>query len=127
MCWRGDVKWDMARDTDPRKFMEITSDEYLLAIPDFTNQASQEVDFAFVPETKSFLSSNNSRNSAFFKKVIMKLSGRVSWLVGLMFEQEITNEEDWKLRKRSFEFKPHYEVTLKNPEYAKAPPGEVRD
>lgn len=115
----------MARVDDPRKFMEITSDEYLLAIPDFTNEASQEVDFAFVPEAKSFHSSNSGRNSASFKKVIMKLSGRVSWVVGLMFEQEITDHEDWKQRERSFEFKPHYEVTLKSPEYAKAPPGEV--
>ena len=117
------MKWNLGGDEDPRKFIKVDSEDYLLAIPDFTSQVIEDVDN--VPETQSTNSTSSYENVAQFKKVIMKLSGRVRWLVGLMFEQETSNEEDWKLRKRSFEFKPHYEVTLKSPQYAKAPEGEV--
>jgi hypothetical protein len=126
MCWRGDVQWDLGRDEDPRKFIKVDSEEYLLAVPDFTNCVTEDVDIGGLPDTKSINSTNSYENIAQFKKVIMKLSGRVRWLVGLMFEQEISSEEDWKQRKRSFEFIPHYKVTLKSPQYAKAPPGQVR-
>jgi hypothetical protein len=125
MCWRGDVRWDLGRDDDPRKFIRIDSEEYLLAVPDFSSQVSDEIDIGVIPETKSIMSSNSVLKGPQFKKVIMKLAGRVRWLVGLMFEQELTAEEDWKQRKRSFQFKPHYDVTLKSPQYAEAPPGEV--
>jgi hypothetical protein len=125
MCWRGDVRWDLGRDEDPRKFVKVDSEEYLLAIPDFSSHIPEEVDIGAALDAKSILSTDSFKNGPQFQKVIMKLSGRVRWLVGLMFEQEISAEDDWKLRKRSFEFKPHYKVTLKSPQYAKAPPGEV--
>ncbi|TGZ80533.1 hypothetical protein EX30DRAFT_53272 [Ascodesmis nigricans] len=127
MCWRGNVNWNLGRDPSPEKGIQVESGEFLLAVPDFTRYAAEELDSGSVPDSKSFLSANSISNGALFKKIIMKLSGKIHWLVGLMFEQELTTEEDWKLRKRSFEFKPHYEVTLRAPEHAKAPPGEVYD
>jgi len=125
MCWRGDVRWDLNVYEDPRKVIQVDSEEFVLAIPDFTNHVSEDIDIGALPETRSIASTSSYDNFAQFKKVIMKLSGRVRWLVGLMFEQETSFEEDWKLRSRSFEFKPHYEVTLKAPQYAKALPGKV--
>lgn len=126
MCWRGNVRWDLGSDEDPQKVIKVDSEEYILAIPDFSDHVSEDIDIGGVPENRSVNSANGSEHAAQFKKVIMKLSGQVRWLVGLMFEQEISFEEDWKQRKRSFEFIPHYDVTLKSPEYARAPPGEVR-
>ena len=126
MCWRGNVRWDLGSDEDPQKVIKVDSEEYILAIPDFSDHVSEDIDIGGVPENRSVNSANGSEHVAQFKKVIMKLSGQVRWLVGLMFEQEISFEEDWKQRKRSFEFIPHYDVTLKSPEYARAPPGEVR-
>jgi len=125
MCWKGDVRWDLNVHEDPRKVIQVDSEQFVLAVPDFTNHISEDIDIGVQPETRSIASTSSYDNFAQFTKVIMKLSGRVRWLVGLMFEQETSFEDDWKLRSRSFEFKPHYEVTLKAPEYAKAPPGEV--
>jgi hypothetical protein len=125
MCWRGGVRWEFGRDEDPRKAIKVDSEEYLMAIPDYSNHVIEDVDIGGIPETRSINSANSHENAAQFQKVIMKLSGRVRWLVGLMFEQEISNEEDWKLRKRSSEFIPHYKVNLRTPEHAIAPPGEV--
>ncbi|KAI5811000.1 mitochondrial protein from FMP27-domain-containing protein [Peziza echinospora] len=123
LCLRGDVSWDIAKDEDPQKFLQIEADEFLLAIPDFSNQAKDEVDVT-PSEDRSIASSNSYKEGALFKKVIMKLGGRVRVIIGLMFEQDCGGEGDWKTRKRSFEFIPHYEVTLRTPEYAKALPGD---
>lgn len=124
MCWRGNVRWELNGEDDPEKRVKVESEEYLLAVPDFTRHAAEEMDYGVIPDSKSFLSSNSISNGALFKKVIMKLSGKVQILVGLMFEQELTDEDDWKLRKRSFDFIPHYAVTMKDPKYCKPPPGE---
>jgi hypothetical protein len=107
--------------------MKVDSEKFLLAIPDFTCNAKDEFDSAAPAENKSVLSSSSYESAALFKKVIMKLSGRVRWVVGLMFEQEILADGPGPrtVRRRSFEFKPHYEVTLKSPDSAKAPPGQV--
>lgn len=125
MCWRGDVRLSIGKSSDPQELLVVESEEYILAIPDFTHHAIDGLENAIIPETKSIMSSNSYKSGALFKKVIMKLSGKVRWMVGIMFEQELSHEEDWMQRKRSFEFKPHYEVTLKSPQYARAPPGEV--
>ncbi|KAF8469216.1 mitochondrial protein from FMP27-domain-containing protein [Kalaharituber pfeilii] len=122
-CWRGDVCWDIARSEDPKKFMQLEAEEFLLAIPDFNNQARDELE-VIPSEDQSVASSSSYKEGALFKKVIMKLAGRVRFLIGLMFEQDIGGSGDWKTRKRSFSFKPHYEVALKTPEYAKPASGE---
>jgi hypothetical protein len=119
MCWRNNVRWSIWKDDDPRKFITVDSGEYVLAIPDYSHQArgpeSQGRDDASVSSSNSF------RNGANFKKVVMKLSGNVQWLAGLMFERDLGNG------KRSFDFEPHYNVVLKEPSYAKAPPGQEYD
>jgi hypothetical protein len=120
MCWRNDVRWNICQDPDPRKFMTVDSGEYVLAIPDFSNYARRSLE-TDVSENSSVISSHSYEQGGKFKKTVMKLSGNVQWLAGLVFER---NMED---RKRSFDFKPHYEVVLKNPDFAKpSPNGEVR-
>ncbi|KZF26518.1 hypothetical protein L228DRAFT_264904 [Xylona heveae TC161] len=120
MCWRNDVKWNIAQDEDPRKFMTVDSGEYVLAIPDFSHHARQALEYSG-HDSESVSSDSSHKNRALFRKVIMKLSGNVRWLAGLVFEQNLENGQ------RSFEFKPHYDVILKNPEFAKAPEGQVYD
>ncbi|CAG8952668.1 hypothetical protein HYFRA_00008910 [Hymenoscyphus fraxineus] len=116
MCWRSDVRWNICREEDPRKFMTVDSGEYILAIPDYSHQARnterQDRDDA------SVMSSDNFKRGASFKKVVMKLSGNVQWMAGLMFERNLDQPG-----KRSFEFEPHYKVITKEPQFAKAPPG----
>lgn len=123
MCWRGDVRWEIGRSADPKEFMKVDSEEYLLAIPDFSNQVRDEFDPAAPSDNKSVSSLRTYESAALFKKVIMKLSGKVRWLVGLMFEQELLDENGQM--KRSFEFRPHYDITLKTPDFSKSLPGEV--
>lgn len=117
MCWRNNVRWAIHADDDPRQFMTVNSDEYVLAIPDYSHQA-RESSFAFGGDGDSS-STSSKRNTTMFKKVIMKLSGNVQWQAGLMFERDLDDGG------RSFQFSPHYDVTLKTPEHAQAPPGQV--
>ncbi|KAL8837519.1 MAG: hypothetical protein Q9170_002512 [Blastenia crenularia] len=113
MCWRNGVRWDIHRDDDPRRFMTVTSGEYVLAIPDYSHQARENTVKASTDE-ESVSSTSSYRSGAMFKKVIMKLSGNVRWLAGLVFERDLTEGG------RSFEFIPHYDVRLTTPDRAKA-------
>ena len=117
MCWRNNVRWGIHQSDDPKKFMTVDSDDYVLAIPDYSHQA-RESSTAFGQDDESSSTSSN-KNTTMFKKVIMKLSGNVRWLAGLVFERDLDQGG------RSFHFKPHYEVTLRTPEHAKAPPGQA--
>ncbi|KAK8076423.1 hypothetical protein PG994_003695 [Apiospora phragmitis] len=111
MCWRNDVRWNVHSDDDPKRFMTVDSGEYVLAIPDYSHQV-READ-RMNGENDSVSSNDSYKSGAAFKKVIMKLSGKVQWMAGLVFEREI---EDGN---RSFEFIPHYEVVMKSPQHGK--------
>ncbi|KAI1000375.1 UPF0648 protein [Podosphaera aphanis] len=113
MCWRNDVRWNIRSDDDPRKFMTVDSGEYILAIPDLNQQAR---DLSLKDRTRDDLSKSSIyKRGVAFKKVIMKLSGNVQWLAGLMFERNLAMPGQ-----RSFKFTPHYNVVLKRPECAKS-------
>ena len=98
--------------------MTVTCGEYVLAVPDYSHQARQ-TSRGSGHDSESVSSSRSSLQSAIFKKVIMKLSGNVRWLAGLVFERD--RDEGG----RSFEFIPHHDVILKIPKYAKATNGLV--
>ena len=118
MCWRNGVRWEIHRDNDPKKFMAVTSGEYVLAIPDYSHQARENA-IRSQGDDGSISSTSSQRNGAMFKKVIMKLSGNVRWLAGLVFERDLDQGG------RSFDFSPHYNITLTTPERAKALEGHV--
>lgn len=119
MCWQNDVQLSLAEDEDPINFMVVKSGSYVLAIPDLNHFARNEaeVDLADRPESSSSVSSR--KQMAAFKKTIMKLNGNVRWGVGLVFERNTDTGG------RSFNFIPHYNITLKNPKYAHASNGKV--
>lgn len=119
MVWRKDVRWSIHQDDDPRKFMTVDSGEYVLAIPDFNRQA-RDIHPMSPSESDSISSSSSLKNSATFKKVVMKLAGDVRWLAGLMFERDLDSKS------RSFDFIPHYNVILKTPQHTSPPPGQVQ-
>ncbi|KAI9795762.1 MAG: hypothetical protein M1833_006855 [Piccolia ochrophora] len=120
MCWRNDTRWRIGQEDDPRRFMTVDSGEYLLAIPDYSQQARHSTDLAS-HDAASILSSSSLKSGSLFKKVIMKLSGNVQWLVGLVFERD---EDEGR---RSFTFKPHYDVTLRSRDFAKPSGGKPYD
>lgn len=99
--------------------MVVKSGSYVLAIPDLTHYARHETDAeaAHRPETASSVSSR--RQLAVFKKTVMKLNGNVRWMVGLVFERNLDHGG------RAFSSIPHYQVTLKNPKYAKSSDGKA--
>lgn len=119
MCWQNDVQLSIAEDDDPRNFMIVKSGSYVLAIPDLSHYARHETDAEVThrPDTASSVSSR--RQMAVFKKTVMKLNGNVRWVAGLVFERNLESDG------RSFNFIPHYKVTLKNPKYAKPSDGKV--
>ncbi|KAK9323136.1 golgi-body localization protein domain-containing protein [Lipomyces orientalis] len=112
MCWRNNVTWDINPTGDQKEFMIVDSEEYLLTIPDFTyyvrmNNARYEA----MEDDKSTLSTKSEyQDRATFQKIIMKLSGRVRWKAGLLFER------DDAAGQRSFDFIPHYKVQLRTPQ-----------
>ncbi|KAI1132974.1 mitochondrial protein from FMP27-domain-containing protein [Nemania abortiva] len=112
MCWRNNVKWNVHIEDDPKKFMTVDSGEYVLAVPDFSHYAREEA--RGMQENDRITSDSSYKAGIAFKKVIMKLSGNVQWMAGLVFERAIANGE------RDFTFKPHYAVILKAPNYAKS-------
>jgi hypothetical protein len=109
MCWRDNVQWAIHTTNDPRKFMTVQSGEYVLAVPDYSQQARHTAELA--TDGDSISSGSSRKNAAVFKKVIMKLSGKVQWLAGLVFEQNSAGGT------RSFDFKPHYDVVMRNAQY----------
>ena len=116
MCFRSDAKWEINQEDDPKKFMTVNCEEYILAIPDYSHQAreSSTREATFGTNTGSTSPTSAYQDVAVFKKVIVKLKGRVRWLAGLVFERENTDGS------RSFEFIPHYKVTLRTPHHAKS-------
>ncbi|CAK7273620.1 Protein SABRE [Sporothrix epigloea] len=111
MCWRNDVRWNIHADDDPKQFMTVDSGEYVLAIPDYSHHA-REVNHQSTDDD-SVISDDSLKSGAAFKKVVMKLSGKVQWLAGLVFERAIDDG------RRNFEFAPHYSIFLKAPQYAR--------
>ncbi|KAK7514320.1 mitochondrial protein from FMP27-domain-containing protein [Phyllosticta citriasiana] len=119
MCWRNDVRLNVCQDDDPKKFITVDSGVYVLAIPDLSHYA-RSVDQEEV-DNETVISSSNFKHGASFRKTVMKLSGNVRWLVGLVFEKAGDNG------KRSFDFAPHYNVILRHPDYAKSRDGKEYD
>ncbi|KAK4137233.1 hypothetical protein BT67DRAFT_370717 [Trichocladium antarcticum] len=115
MCWRNDVRWNIHADDDPKRFMTVDSGEYVLAVPDYSHQVRETR--RQHGEDESIASNDSQRTGAVFKKVVMKLSGKVQVLAGLVFERAIERGT------RSFDSIPHYEVVLKSPQDAKSQDG----
>ena len=118
MCFRNNVCWGIHQDDDPKKFMTVHSGEYVLAVPDYSNRA-RKASHDSAHEDDSVTSKDGHKSNALFKKTIMKLSGNVRWLAGLVFERDLDDNG------RSFGFTPHYDVILKTPGHAKSSGGQV--
>jgi Fmp27/BLTP2/Hobbit, GFWDK motif-containg RBG unit/FMP27, sixth RBG unit/FMP27/BTLP1, N-terminal/Fmp27, SW motif RBG repeat len=130
-CWRGNVVWKIATEENPRDLSHVDSEEFILAIPDFTSEPLVTDDYT--DHENSFQKTRNlslvrlSRN-AIFGKVIMKLNGRVRWIAGLVLEGRCEHgcaDCDGNLKCRKFQFIPHYEVVLKKPEFCHSTEAEV--
>ncbi|THC90026.1 hypothetical protein EYZ11_010513 [Aspergillus tanneri] len=108
MCWRKDVTWNLHTSDNPMEFMSVTSGEYVLAIPDYSHEARYIAE-ATAQDLETISTSSELKNAVHFKKVVVKLSGDVRWAAGLVFERNADES------RRSFEFRPHYDIVLKNP------------
>ncbi|KAI5457786.1 mitochondrial protein from FMP27-domain-containing protein [Mariannaea sp. PMI_226] len=120
MCWRNDVRWAINAEDDPKRFIAIESGEYVLAVPDFSQEVREAARKQH--EIESHLPDDKYKSEATFRKVVMKLSGKVQFLGGLIFERAIDKDGI-----RSFDFMPHYDVVLKNPIFAKSENGMPYD
>jgi hypothetical protein len=129
-CWRGNVVWKIATESSLKDLSHVDSDEFILAIPDFTKEPIETDDF--IDHENAFhsartISRDRARN-AVFRKVIMKLNGGVRWIAGLVFERRCPpncRKCDGQNKCRQFNFIPHHEVHLKRPEFCQHPNGEV--
>ncbi|KAG5519005.1 hypothetical protein PMAC_002536 [Pneumocystis sp. 'macacae'] len=121
-CWKGNVQWNIGCDPDSKNFMIINSDEFILAIPDFTQQARDLMTrFNAAVSTYENIYNTYQTNNINFQKIVMKLKGGVKWALGLVFERhcsDICQKCNGKYQCRTFDFKPHYEVVLRIPEYS---------
>lgn len=89
-CWSGGTIVQIHGSDTPAEFLKFDSQRFQLSVPDFT-----AVDK--------------------FDKVLMKLDGKVTWKLGLLFEQGDLNHPGEE--KRFQPSRPHYDVKLTNPEY----------
>ena len=119
MCFRNNVRWGIHQDDDPKKFMTVNSGEYVLAIPNYDHKARRASYDSTQADNSTLSTEGIYKNRAIFKKTIMKLSGNVRWLAGLVFERDLDGGG------RSFDFIPHYKITLKTPHHAKKSVGQV--
>ena len=114
--------WKIATEATTKDLSHVDSDEFILAIPDFTRERIDADDFT--DHENSFSSSrvmpySRTRN-AIFRKVIMKLNGGVRWVAGLVFERKCPpncTKCEGRGSCRMFDFIPHYNVHLKTPQY----------
>ena len=129
-CWRGDVVWKIATEETTKDLSHVDSDEFILAIPDFTQEPIETdnyTDHENAFQSSRALSHDRSRN-AIFRKIIMKLNGGVRWIAGLVFERRCPpacTACDGQKKCRKFNFIPHYDVHLKTPEFCRHAIGEV--
>lgn len=108
MCWRNNVVLKVNPDDDPKRFVTVNSNDYVLAIPNFSFQESEYLAKSF-DKSGGLACSSNFFEATVFQKVIMKLRGRVTWTAGLLFERKKGHTG------RTFQFKPHYDIVLCNP------------
>ena len=121
MIWRDHVLWNIWQEDDPCKFMTVDSGDYVLAVPDFSHYARQSPEMVVTQGQGGPLSNNHGRDhTQALKKVVMKLSGKVRWQAGLVFERDLEGNQ------RSLVFEPHYNVVLKNPSHMKSHADVVR-
>jgi hypothetical protein len=117
-CWRGDVVWKIGTEPTTKDLSHVDSDEFILAIPDFTKE----------PGETTLDSQLNEAKNAIFRKVIMKLNGGVRWIAGLVFERRCDvncTKCDGRRICRFFDFIPHYDVRLITPDHCRHQNGEV--
>jgi hypothetical protein len=124
------VVWRIATEPSLKDLSHVDSNEFILAIPDFTKEPIETDDFT--DHENSFRSSrvltHDRSKNAVFRKIIMKLNGGVRWIAGLVFERRcLPNCPDCsgKNKCRLFNFIPHYDVHLKRPEFCRHANGEV--
>ena len=119
MVWRENVRWSIHREDDPKKLMTVNAGEYALAIPDYSHQARETTTNTMSDRDSISSSGSQNKTGVAVRKTIMKLSGDVRWLAGLVFERNLDGGG------RSFDFRPHYDMTMTTPNRAKAPEGQV--
>ncbi|KAK9469177.1 golgi-body localization protein domain-containing protein [Lipomyces arxii] len=110
MCWRTNVVWLINPTCNHKEFMVVDADEYLLTIPDFGDLVrTNDNNFNTTDDNKSTANTQiEDSDRAEFQKIVMKLSGRVRWQAGLLFERDDGAG-------RTFNFVPHYQVQLRTP------------
>ncbi|KAA8916788.1 hypothetical protein TRICI_001086 [Trichomonascus ciferrii] len=111
MGWRNNVKLSVNSTDNPKELLIADSEEYILAVPNYIAQEADYMRKAYV-FSHAMLSRSSFNEYTKFRKVLMKLSGKVRWVAGLLFEMDREGSLE-----RTSEFRPHYEVQLRKPEY----------
>lgn len=116
MAWKNNVELTVNGTKDPVKSLQelivVTSDEYVIAVPDYTVQESEYLANSFTKTGGLFCQSKLDEKPT-FQKVLMKFSSRVRWVGGLLFERKVSSDSNM----RTYDFRPHYEVELSNPSF----------
>ncbi|CAN6596682.1 hypothetical protein TRVA0_001S03136 [Trichomonascus vanleenenianus] len=114
MGWRNNVVLRVNHDDNPKELLIVDSEEYIMAVPNYAvseqDYLKKECDFRH-----ALMSVPSFQEVGSFSKVIMKLSGKVQWVMGLLFEMDKPGSME-----RTSDFKPHYEVQLTKPQFIEA-------
>lgn len=121
-CWSGNVSWDIGCDENPANFMIVDSDKFYLTIPDFPRQINGILEGKPLPtkSTKRSYTTFGVLKDLRCRKVIAKLVGKVRWRAGFVPERHCDEDCTVCNRKKAcrlWNFKPHWQVITRIPQY----------
>ncbi|KAK0563331.1 Protein SABRE [Tilletia horrida] len=146
MCWRDGVELRLGFDNADREFFQVSSNEYLLAIPDLqdyldlaaSGQGTHKSDAA---DSKSEGPSATGSHGRYmteprFTKVCLRLSNGVRWGAGLIYERTCTDDtckrrprchgQPFYRECRIWDRVPHWKVLTKSKQAAEKTPESLR-
>lgn len=150
-CWRGNVDIRIGFENKDHEFFQITSNEYLLAIPDLKDYIDEAAAGASTHHGKSddsdrksyghnSLASTSTRRymkDPDFKKIVVRLTNGIRWGAGMQFEHTCTDDNCERSPKcqgtpfyrecRRFGRINHWEVKAKSKEYVDTLPQEEQE
>lgn len=116
-CWKDDVTLKINYDDLSRELIQLDSNAFVLAIPNYSMQHSRMWGSFYADLDDNIVEIDESKR---FSKKVIRLSStdRVRWTLGMIFERNVDETmtvSDSKERTSSFQ--PHYDVVITNPAF----------
>lgn len=114
--WKDNVRVQINEKDDPTELFKFESEKFELLVP---NYVDWEASFLHAtPAERAWPRQEIIDKSEPSEKVVFSFNQHTIWKLGMSFERPV-DEDNGKLKLRSQEFRPHYDINLSMPEYIK--------